>query len=281
MRVLVAGGAGFLGRHLVERLREVGHEALVASRSGPLTYKGLGEVGPVDAVVNLAGESIAGRWSLERKRQILDSRIETTRRLIEWMEMLPSRPSVFLSASGVGYYGDRPGETLTESSPIDPACRFRAQVCEAWETEALRAETLGARVIRLRFGTVLDPKDGLLAGLVRFARRFPLLVPPSPGTPMAWVALPDAVRMTEFLLKSEVSGAVNVTAPKGASLGELARLVGRLSSRPVVGGFPSGIVRLMLGEFAETILDRQAVFPGVALEAGFTFSQSDLSTLAA
>jgi uncharacterized protein (TIGR01777 family) len=231
----------------------------------------------VDAVINLAGESIAAkRWSAAQKRRIRDSRVETTKHLVDAMAASSRRPTVLINASAIGYYGDRVDERLLETSP--PGTGFLADVCQSWEAEAKRAEALGLRVVRLRIGMVLAAGGGALAKMLP-----PFLL--GLGGPLghgrqwlSWVHRDDVCGLIQWALTSaQISGAVNATAPEPVTMRELARTLGRLLHRPSWAPVPAGVLRIMLGEMADLLLASQRVIPQVALSGGYTFRYPAIS----
>lgn len=268
MLIGMTGASGFLGRPLALRLRDAGHTVVPISREPGLLPN-------VDALVHLGGESIAGRWTRRRRRAILQSRVEGTRRLVDRLSAMERRPSVFLCASGAGIYGDRPGETLTEESA--PGEGFRSEVCRAWEAEARRAELLGIRTALLRFGAILDPRGGYLGRLLPWLHRGVRFVLGEEEASFPWVGLEDAIRFISFALESPVSGPVNVVSPDGVTQGEFARLLAASLGRRVAGRLPRWMLRLAWGEMARAITDRQAVTPAKATASGFRFQQDLLS----
>lgn len=289
MKVLLTGGTGLIGRHLVNRLVERGDECVVLVRKPVASYRprqgvtylayvDLPLVQDVDAVVNMAGEWIAGIWTPSKRKRILGSRVETTRLMVEWMANQNPRPKTFLSGSAVGIYGDRPGEVLTEDSPTDPAYRFRCEVCRAWEAEASNAEPLGIRTVFLRIGNVVAPNEGLLGALIPRLRRFPFLIPFQEGTLNPWIALPDAIRLIELALDDQtITGPFNVVGPSKATTRQLMQEIGRLIHRQTFGQIPNVIPRLFLGEFARSFTETQDVRPAKAMAAGFVFEHRDLA----
>ena len=278
MRVLVAGGTGFIGRPLVSALRRRGDDVVVVTRSpreaGQVSYGELPE--HADAVINLAGEWVAGIWTPAKKRQILDSRIETTRLLVDWMLDRSGHLPALVNASAVGYYGHRPDEVLTEESSYDPRNAFRGRVCKAWEAEANRAGPLGARVVTCRIGGVLSFNGGLLSLFEPLLKWSPFLIPPSPQKVLSWVTLEDTVRLIIFALDNDLSGPLNVTAPNPVSYREFVRGIGVLYGKPTLGSLPTWLLRLSLGENSEAITDSQHVVPQKAVRAGYEFSHSCL-----
>jgi uncharacterized protein (TIGR01777 family) len=283
LSVLVTGGTGFLDRPLVEHLSAQGHRCTVLVRKSPpegwappgVSFVPYGNAPwpRADAVINLAGDPIVGLWTARKRAAILSSRVEVTRRVVEWLKSDSQRPSVLLSASAVGYYGDRPGETLDEDSPPDPQRRFRWEVCDAWENEALRAEEFGVRTVLLRIGNVLHPSGGYLGRVLEFARRGLLFVPGRPEAFVSWIAREDAVRLVAdlALTRGDCRGPLNLTAPEPIAQGALMRALAERVGRRVAGRMPAALLRATLGEFASAILDDQRVLPAKALRLGYDF----------
>ena len=265
MRIIVAGGSGFLGRALVDACRSGGHEVTVLTRrprgAGDVQWAPTARSGAIvdvlehaDAVVNLAGEGIADRrWTDERKTAILESRVTPTRTLADAILACSSPPAVFLSASGVGFYGARDGELKTENSPQGDD--FLAKVCSTWEAEATRAAT-ATRVVLLRTGLVLARNGGALP---RMALPFHFFVGGRIGSGrqyMSWIHIDDWVAMVRWALQVDrVSGPLNVTAPSPVTNSEFSRALARSMRRPALLPVPSFALHLVLGaEMADTLL---------------------------
>lgn len=268
MLIAMTGTSGFLGSALSRRLWEAGHTVVPVSREP-------GALPNVDAVVHLGGASIAGRWTPARRRAILESRIEGTRRLVDRMRHAERRPRVFLCASGAGYYGDRPGERLDEDS--GPGRGFRTEVCLAWEAEARAAAALGIRTAMLRFGAILGPGGGYLGKLLPWFRRGFSFVLGREEDPLAWIGLEDAVGLIAFCLEQPVEGPVNGVSPEPVTQGEFAHLLAAGVGRRLKGRIPGWMLRLGLGELSRALLDRQNVLPAKALQQGFLFRQDFLA----
>lgn len=287
MRILLTGGTGFIGKRLVRRLVEEGHTCVVLVRRSPSQYKAqegvtylptesLATVRHIDAVINLAGETVVGIWTPEKRKRIIQSRVVATRSLVEWMEALRERPKVFLSTSAVGIYGNRPHEVLSERSPLDPKRRFRYDVCVAWEAEAEKAEALGVRVVLMRLGGVISREGGMLGMFLPLLRFAPVLVPPAPKSNLAWIALPDALAMFLWALANDqVSGALNVTGPEPSTFRMFVKAIGKTLGRTVVGGIPPALMGV-LGEFGRSQADSQDVRPEKAIQLGFRFENPSL-----
>jgi uncharacterized protein len=294
MKVVVAGGSGFIGRILMKRLAGDGHPVVLLSRSltpkAPLPpgvtmarWDGVtkGEwwsaVDGADAVVNLSGESIAeGRWTAARKRALTDSRIESTRAIVDAVAGARDRPGVLVNISAVGYYGDvREGDVL-ESHPSGRG--FLPELSLQWEREAMRAAGSGVRVVLPRVGIVLAADGGALP---RMALPFRLFVggPLGGGTQwMPWVHLDDVLGIIRMAIREPaLEGPVNVSAPGIVRMSEFSRELGRVLGRPSWFPVPSFVLRLILGEMSVVVLSGQRVIPRKALDAGYAFRYPDLS----
>jgi uncharacterized protein (TIGR01777 family) len=288
MRVLITGGTGFIGRAAAHRLAVHGNDCVVLTRDParaatlglpPETsfIKDLSAAPHVDAVVLLAGETAAGLWTKRKRAAIVSSRVDGTRRVLEWIGASTSRPRVIVSASAVGYYGHRPRETLDETAPPDPAGGFRSRVCLSWEAEALRAQSLGVRTVVARFGIVLGRDGGLLRELLRFHRMRLSFVLGNPETSVSWVALEDATAFVERALDDiRFSGPMNVVAPTATTQKEFATAIADAVGSRVLGTVPTWVLRTALGELSSAILNDEHVVPKAALAAGFKFAETDL-----
>jgi uncharacterized protein (TIGR01777 family) len=293
MNILITGATGFVGRRLCEMLHQAGHTVRALSRDSVAAkqrvphlkevfpWNPLQELPPLqafegcDAVVNLAGESIAGRWTAPKKQLIRDSRVLGTKNLVNALAQLSSRPKVLISASAIGYYGDRGEETLTEDAA--PGSDFLAQVCRDWENEALKAESLGMRVVRLRIGLVLGRGGGTLQALLPLFR-VGLGGPLGSGRQWwSWIHRDDLCRLIVQILANEnVSGPINATAPQPVRQKEFAQVLGRVLRRPAFLPTPAFALKIALGEFADGILASQRALPRRAQEMGYRFQFEEL-----
>jgi len=284
MRVLVTGGAGLVGAPLCAALQAAGHGVTVVSREpGRVPGRAVGwdGLGPAmvetDAVVNLAGESIAaGRWTAARRAAIRASRIEATRALVQAAAGSRERPAVLVSASAVGWYGPRGDEPLDEAA--GPGTDFLARVCRDWEAEAQRAEGLGMRVVRLRLGVVLAPDGGAL-GRMLLPFRAGLGGRLGSGRQwMSWVHRDDVVGLVlAALADASYAGPVNATAPTPVTNREFTAALARALHRPAVLPVPALALRLLLGEMATMLLTGQRVLPRVAEARGYRWRLPELS----
>jgi uncharacterized protein (TIGR01777 family) len=291
VNVLIAGGSGFIGSALTRRLLQRGHKVSLLSRrpsapsGAPPLFHWDSERGEfdgnaltgTDAVVNLAGESLAGgRWTRERKRRLVESRVGATRFLVQRMGERKAPPRTLVSFSATGIYGNRGEEVLTEESP--PGVGFLADLCRAWEGAALPARDAGARVVLARCGIVLDARGGALASLLPMFK-LGLGGPLGNGKQwMSWVSLPDVVQILEMALeRDDMSTAVNVVSPAPVRNREFARVLGRALRRPAILPAPAPALRLVLGEMAdEALLSSACVAPKRLTSLGYRFAFEDL-----
>jgi uncharacterized protein (TIGR01777 family) len=283
--VLVGGATGFMGAGLVERLLRRGdrvvvvvRDVLAARRRWPCGVMVLGSLDDlpaetrVDAVVNLAGAPvIAGRWTQARRLALLMSRLEPTRDMLRLIERLETRPPVLVSASAVGFYGDRGEEGLDDDAPAGRG--FMAQLCGQWENEVSKAEGLGVRVCRLRLGMVLSEAGGPLPMLTAPVRLGLGAVLGGGRQWAPWIALEDALRVIEAALDDDrYDGSINAVAPDLVTQGEMTRAFAWLLKRPQWLVLPAWPLRLALGEMSDLFLASQKVKPSRLAALGFVFS---------
>ncbi|MFI5231865.1 MAG: TIGR01777 family oxidoreductase [Gemmatimonadales bacterium] len=266
MRVAVTGSRGFVGSALVRALRSAGDEVIAVPRN-------TAEIGDAEAVVNLAGAPIAVRWTERRKREILASRVETTHRIVDAIARSGKPPRVLVSASAIGFYGDRGDEQLSEASA--GGADFLAGVVRDWEAAAASARV---RSVQLRFGIVLGAHGGALAKML----------PPfrmgvggrlGPGTQwMSWISLHDLVRVIRFAVdENALSGPVNAVAPNPVTNTEFTVTLARVLRRPAILPVPAVALRALFGEMAGlTMLASQRVHPARLEEGGFPFDDPSL-----
>jgi len=287
MRILVSGASGLLGTHLLPLLTTGGHEVIRLSRhraAGSATWNvdtGSVEVpdtAPIDAVVHLAGENIASRWSTAAKQRIRDSRINGTRQLAEWIRRIEMPPRVFLCASAIGYYGNRGDEMLTEQSA--PGRGFLADVCADWETAAAIAKSDTTRVVNLRFGVILSPRGGALAKMLTPFRLGAGGVVGDGRQYWSWISIDDAAgAMLHALQCDDLDGPANVVAPQPVSNREFTKSLGAVLRRPTVAPMPAFAARIAFGEMAdELLLSSQRVIPERLIQTGYVFRQPRLPT---
>jgi uncharacterized protein (TIGR01777 family) len=283
-RVVVGGASGLIGTTLTAWLTDRGDRVLPLVRHAPRTGSGeipwdpdAGELQGAalegtDAVVHLGGVNIAsGRWSKKTKAAIRDSRIASTRLLSETLARLEKPPRAFICASATGYYGNRGAELLTEDSP--PGDGFLPDLCRAWEAATEPARHAGIRVVNLRTGIVLSARGGALVRMLPAFKAGAGGVLGSGRQYMSWIALDDAVRVIEFVLKTEsLAGPVNVVAPNPVTNREFTRTLGRVLKRPTFLPLPALAIRVLFGEMGRVLLlEGQRVHPAHLEQAGFSF----------
>lgn len=294
MKVVIAGGSGFLGSALVGALLKRGDHVVVLSRDPGTVQRHWDakvearlwngrDPGPwvtaidgADAVVGLAGESVAGgRWTPARKLALIRSRVDPTRALVKALEAAAEKPMAFVSASAVGYYGGSPQGDCAEDAP--QGADFLAALCGQWEREAWSADKLEVRTSMLRFGVILGPEGGALAKMLT-PFKFGLGGPLGSGRqPLPWIHRDDAVGAILFAIdEAAISGPVNVVAPGTATSKEFARSLGRALHRPALLPAPGFVLRLGLGEMSTILLDGQRAIPAKLQTAGFKFRHPEL-----
>ena len=293
MKILVTGSSGLVGTALVGELLRGGHTVFrllrpessagavstkgIALRWNPTTGELEGAAGGANAVVNLAGASIAGgRWTAARKRLLATSRVEATRQLVAAVARLVPPPKIFVSASAIGYYGNRGDELLTEDSA--PGDDFLSGVCRAWEAEAAKAKEHGMRVVQLRFGIILAKHGGALQKMLL---PFRLGVGGRLGSGqqwMSWVTLADVVAIIQLALQTDsLRGPVNAVAPQPVSNAEFTRALAKALHRPAIFPAPALALRLALGEMADALLlSSQRMMPKRLEQSGYGFLHPEL-----
>lgn len=288
MRVLITGASGFIGSELSKVLRARGHEVITLVRSEPtdaserywkpadLLLEPAALEG-AEAIIHLAGASIAGgRWTDERKAQIYDSRIESTRLLVDRMAEMHTPPRVFVCASAIGYYGDRGDSPLTEAD--EPGTGFLPDVCKDWEAEAMRAASHGIRTVRIRTGVVLGTTGGALGEMLL---PFKLGIGGRLGSGkqyMSWVSKEDIVNIYAEAVENEtLNGAVNATSPNPVTNRAFTKTLGAVMKRPTILPVPRFGIKALFGEMGEhLLLDSARVLPYALMAADFEFRHTDL-----
>jgi uncharacterized protein len=290
MNITLTGGTGFIGSALVSHLLEQGHSVTVLSRSmntelSPevrtvLWDSAQGEppaeaLSGADAVIHLAGEPVAQRWTYDAKRRIRSTRVDGTRFLIQALSVASPRPKMMVSASAIGYYGDRGDEILTETSP--PGSGWLAGVARDWEGAADFAKALGIRLVKLRIGVVLGPGGGVL-GRMSGPFRWGMGGRLGSGTQwMSWIHLHDLVGLIDHALqRPDAEGVWNATSPEPVRNAEFTEVLATTLRRPALVAVPAFALRLVLGEMSEVLLASQRAVPIGPLAAGFTFRHPTL-----
>lgn len=284
MKITITGASGLIGRRLLKNLSAAGHAMHVLSRHAgtnlPAGVK-LSTWDPVKAlpaeeslrdaaaVIHLVGEPVAQRWTADIKQRIRESRVMSTRHLVQAIGKLESRPEALICASAIGYYGSRGDEVLNESSA--PGGGYLAEACQAWEQEAQAAEALGVRVVRVRIGLVLDSRGGALQKMLP---PFRMGVGGKLGRGkqwMSWIHLEDLAGLFQFVLDRPVRGALNGVAPYPVINSEFTRELGQALHRPTIFPVPAFALKTLFGEMSEILLASQRVVPAAVEEAGFRF----------
>ncbi|MCJ8283031.1 MAG: TIGR01777 family oxidoreductase [Rivularia sp. ALOHA_DT_140] len=297
MKVAITGATGFVGSRLVKRLQEQGVKIMVLTRNTENARK----IFPVDAypnveivaytpnvsgswqneiancegIVNLAGAAISeGRWTTERKQEILNSRKLTTQKIVEAIANSAAKPQVLVNASAIGYYGTSETASFDENSPS--GSDFLAQVCQAWEAEAQKVTDSNVRLVILRFGIVL----GMGGALGKMITPFKLFAGGPIGSGeqwFSWIHIDDIVSLIiQSLTRTDMSGVYNATAPHPVRMAELSSSMGKVMNRPSWLPVPAFAIEAMLGDGAVVVLEGQKVLPKRALESGFKYGYSDL-----
>jgi uncharacterized protein (TIGR01777 family) len=289
MKIAIAGSSGLIGNRLVSELRAAGHRVLRLVRRPTTAADEIAWVperselsvvvlGDVDAVINLAGENIAeGRWTRQRREQILRSRIDATRTLVAAVGRMEHKPKVFLNASAVGFYGDRGDEELTENSDVGHG--FLPEVCLAWETHAEGATRQGVRTVLLRFGTVLSRDGGALAKLLPvFRAGFGGRLGRGQQW-MSWIGIDDAVGAIQHALVDErCRGPINLVSPTPVRNVEFTATLTHVLRRPALMAVPAFALRLAFGQVAdEALLASTRALPEKLLRTGYTFQHPTLA----
>ncbi len=288
MKVVVSGASGLIGTALVPALEADGHEVLRLVRRPPSSAHEVEwdpargsldamSLAGADAVVSLSGANLDKRWTETFKREIVDSRVDTTALLARTMASAEPRPSVFVVAGGVGIYGDRGDEILTEESELGSG--FLADLGKAWEAAAAPAREAGIRTVNFRQGVVLSRKGGALAKMLT---PFKLGLGGRVGSGRqwwSWVSLDDVVAGYRRALDSELDGPVNLASPNPATSTQFTKALGRAIGRPTVFPLPALAVKTLFGERGEAVLlEGQRVLPDRLLGAGFEFGHAELDS---
>jgi len=273
MKIMISGSNGLIGGNLKNVLTQQGHNIIGLSRdfSKPIDFT------DVDVVIHLAGENIAQkRWSEDQKNKIKNSRLIGTKQLSDQLAASEHKPSLFISSSATGYYGDRKDEDLDENSY--PGTGFLPEVCVEWENSTKSAEDAGIRTVHIRTGIVLSKEGGALkkmlppflfgaGGILGNGKQF-----------MSWISIKDEINAILFIINNQtLNGPVNLTSPNPVNNYEFTKVLGKVIKRPTVAPLPGFIARIMFGEMADAILlTGNKVYPKKLIDAGFTFEHSTL-----
>lgn len=284
MKIAVTGGSGFIGKRLISHLQQQGHEVINISRSPRAVIEHVRTVtwdqlktdssafAGLDAIVNLAGESINQRWTAAAKERIVGSRLKAAEQVAQLVERMDVKPKVVVNASGMSVYGTSETETFDERSPHLPV-DFLSKVVEQWEDAADQIQ--GTRIVKVRVGLVLDGKEGAFP---KMALPYKLGIGGPTGSGkqwLSWIHIDDMVRLIDFCIQNEaILGPVNATAPNPVTNREFGRALAKAMRRPNLFPLPAFILKIMFGELSILLLEGQKVLPRVLLEHGFTFKYS-------
>ncbi|HEM6801013.1 TPA: TIGR01777 family oxidoreductase [Citrobacter koseri] len=288
MQILITGGTGLIGRHLIPRLLELGHQVTVVTRSPDKArqlldsrvalWKGLEDrqnLNDIDAVVNLAGEPIADkRWTAQQKERLCQSRWSITQKLADLINASETPPAALISGSAAGYYGDLGEVVVTEEEP--PHNEFTHKLCARWEQIACSAQSDKTRVCLLRTGVVLAPEGGILAKMIP-PFRLGLGGPIGNGRQyLAWIHIDDMVNGILWLLDNDLRGPFNMVSPYPVRNEQFAHALGHALNRPTILRVPATVIRLLMGESSVLVLGGQRALPKRLEAAGFSFRWYDL-----
>ncbi|RWZ51298.1 TIGR01777 family protein [Halobacillus fulvus] len=291
MNIAVTGGTGFVGSKLTDALIQEGHHVYILTRS-PEKYKDTEQVThvgwlkddynpaaklqDVEAIVNLAGESLnSGRWTEERKRSILESRIQATEGVLELIDQLDKKPKVLVNASAVGFYGQSKTKTFTEET-TEPGRDFLANVVTEWEERASQAKEKGVRTTYIRFGIILGEKGALPKMILPYK----MMIGGNLGSGeqwMSWIHIDDVVGLIQFALQNDsIEGPMNGTAPNPKRNKDFGQTLGNVLNRPHWIPAPAFALKAALGDMSTLLLDGQSVIPKKAVAHGYTFQYPKL-----
>ncbi|HLE13186.1 MAG TPA: TIGR01777 family oxidoreductase [Anaerolineales bacterium] len=293
MRTIITGGTGLIGSHLARSLAADGNEVVLLSRqpeknSGDLsqrvwiekwdgrTAEGWGGlVEDAEVIINLAGENLAaGRWTDQRKKSILESRVNAGHAVVQAVKQAAQKPRLVIQSSAIGYYGNRPEDPATEQTP--PAGDFLARVCQAWEESSQEVESLGVRRVIVRTGVILSTEGGPLPRMLLPMRLF-VGGPLGDGRQwLSWIHLADEIEAIRFLIDHpSTSGSFNLNAPNPLRNREFMSTLGKVINRPSLIPAPAFAIRLLFGEMATIVLDGQKVIPSRLQQLGYSFKFKD------
>lgn len=274
MHIIIVGCSGFVGQALMSYLKDRGHKV------EPLSIRDSSSVQDIsyalqscDILINLAGLSIFGRWNESYKKALYNSRIETTKKLLEALKRCEKRPKTFISTSAIGIY---PNEISCDENKEDFSLSFLSKICQDWEKEALKARTLGIKTSIFRFGVVLGKSGGMIKKIwlpFSFGLGGKL---GSGNQSLSWIHIEDLCAAYNMLIDKELEGTYNLCSPEPTTNLELTKTLGLLMKRPTLLPVPAFILRLIFGEGANFMLEGQKVFPKKLLDSGFEFKYTNI-----
>ncbi|MBS2967949.1 TIGR01777 family oxidoreductase [Metabacillus sp. KIGAM252] len=282
MKIAIAGGSGFVGKHIAQYFAREGHKVVILSRSekegyGNIEYmKWMDGSNPapnlegLDVMINLAGKSISSRWTEETKKEIVESRVESTREVFKILNGLENKPSVFINASAVGIYGTSEENTFTEDSDVTDE-DFLSSTVQKWEQEASMIRDLGIRTVYARLGIVLG-EGGVLQKMILPYKLYGGGPLGSGNQWMSWIHVTDIAGLMDFIIQNdEISGPINMTSPNPVQMETFGKTLGKVINKPHWLPAPSSAIKLALGEMSILLLEGQRVLPKKAIENGYTF----------
>ena len=286
MRILIAGGTGFIGRHLSSYLVSQGYKVTILTRVIPSKKNSsfhyidsLNNKDSYDIIINLSGKSLnSGRWNNKLKNELINSRVDSTQKIINYIEEIKEKPSLFINASAIGVYGSHLFEKFTENSQKTEQS-FLSNLCEKWENIASKVSDPNVRVCYLRTGIVLGSDGGALKPM-QIPFKFGLGASLGDGNQwMSWIHIEDVIRSILFIIQNkEISGPVNIVSPNPVINKEFSKTLANSLNRPLFFSIPKVVIKILLGEMgSELLLSSQFVVPEKLIKNGYTFKYTDLN----
>jgi uncharacterized protein (TIGR01777 family) len=284
LKIAIAGGTGFIGKHLTRHFLSKGHDVFILTRSEKTSSeKNLhfvkwfsesanpsAKLDGVDAVINLTGKSINDRWTEKAKKEIVESRISSTNAIYSIINSIPNKPSVFINASAIGIYGTSLEKTFTEQTKVI-GTDFLSKTVQQWETEAVKVADLSVRTVIARFGIVLGDQGAL----PKMVLPYKLFAGGNLGSGqqwMSWIHIDDLVKLIDYIIHTpDISGPINATAPNPVRMNEFSQTLANVLKRPNWLGAPAFVLKTLLGEMSILILEGQKVIPEKALQHHYPF----------
>ena len=284
MKILIAGGTGFIGEQLIRSFIKSGSEVHILSRNKTIKHKLTSNIhfwepmfGPpptkivngVDVVINLSGEPVLGVWTKKKKEKIFYSRQFSTRGIVQAIERATIRPKFFICASAIGYYRNSGNTLLTENAPADDS--FLANTCLAWEKEAKKAEMFGTKVASIRIGLVLGRKSQILKILTPLFKLFLGGKIGKGNNWWSWIHEDDLINIFHYILEKDLTGAINGTSPQPTTQKTFIETMGKILHRPNLFILPSNIIKILIGDLSEEILYDKKIIPEKLIKSQFSF----------
>ena len=295
MKILVSGATGFIGRELIRELVRLRHNVIVLSRKAHIEF-GIENVfvqsvwwdgikidhtkfntNNIDVIINLSGESIASkRWSKKQKIKIIDSRVKSTKALIDFISKIENKPKLLINASAIGYYGNANDKLIFENFPKGNG--FLPDVCEQWENEAKKALKYNVQVAICRFGLVLGENGGVIRKIYPIFKNYFGAVIGSGKQIISWIHLEDLIRAIIFIIDNNISNIINFVSPEPINAEIFYKTFANSLKRPCFFKIPSFVIKLLFGQMSQTLLEGQKVFPKVLLDNNFDFKYKNINS---